>query len=155
LIDKIKKHPLTRALRIDKFTAIALESVFHEYIDEERAVRNIPVFKLINRNIQEIKTEAEKLYEKLLESIGQKCLMNVEECQSQIGGGSLPLERITSYSITFKPITMTTSHLEKRLRHIKTPIIGRVVNDLFIIDMRTVLEGEEDQIYETFINIFN
>jgi L-seryl-tRNA(Ser) seleniumtransferase len=155
LIDKIKKHPLTRALRIDKFTAIALESVFHEYIDEERAVKNIPVLKLINRNIQEIKTEAEKLCEKLLESIGQKCLMNVEECESQIGGGSLPLERIKSYSITFKPITMTTAHLEKQLRHIKTPIIGRVVNDLFIIDLRTVLEGEADQIYETFINIFN
>lgn len=155
LIDKIKKHPLTRALRIDKFTAIALESVFHEYIDEERAVKNVPVLKLINKNIQEIKTEAEKLYEKLFESIGQKCIMNVEECESQIGGGSLPLERIKSYSITFKPITMSTSHLEKQLRHIKTPIIGRVVNDLFIIDMRTVLEGEDDQLYETFINIFN
>lgn len=155
LIDKIKKHPLTRALRIDKFTAIALESVFHEYINEENAVKNVPVLKLINRNIQEIKLEAEKLYEKLVPEIGKSCLLNIEECQSQIGGGSLPLERIKSFAVSFKPLTMTTSHLEKQLRKLKTPIIGRVVNDLFIIDMRTVLEGEADQIYETFINIFN
>lgn len=155
LIDKIKKHPLTRALRIDKFTAIALESVFHEYIDEERAVKNIPVLKLINKNKQEIKTAAEKLYEKLYPVMGKSCQMNIEECESQIGGGSLPLERIDSFSISFKPLTMTTSHLEKQLRHLKTPIIGRIVNDNFIIDMRTVLEGEEDKIYETFLNIFN
>lgn len=155
LIDKIKKHPLTRALRIDKFTAIALESVFHEYVDEENAVKNIPVLNLINRNILDIKAEAEKLYERLVPQIGKNCQITIEECQSQIGGGSLPLERINSYSISFKPSTMSTSHLEKQLRHIKTPIIGRVVNDCFIIDMRTVLEGEADQIYETFINIFN
>lgn len=154
-IEKIKKHPLTRALRIDKFTAIALESVFHEYVDEDRAVKNVPVLKLINKNILEIKSEAEKLYEKLNSQIGKSCLMAVEECQSQIGGGSLPLERINSFSVSFKPLTMTTSHLEKRLRHINTPIIGRVVNDVFIIDMRTVLEGEAYKIYETFINIFN
>lgn len=153
LIDKIKKHPLTRALRIDKFTAIALEAVFHEYIDEERAVKNVPVLKLINRNIEDIKIQAEELYNKLYPVISDSCNMNIESCESQIGGGSLPLERIESIALSFKPKTMTTAYLEKYLRHLETPIIGRVVNDSFIIDLRTVLEGQIDLIYESLKNI--
>ena len=153
LIEKIKKHPLTRALRIDKFTAIALESVFHEYINEERALENVPVIKLINRNIEEIRKQAEELYNKLNVAVGKNCIINIEECESQIGGGSLPLERIKSCSLSFKPKTMTTASFEKKLRHIETPVIGRVINDNFIIDLRTVLEGELNIIYESIKDI--
>ncbi|MDW5299730.1 MAG: L-seryl-tRNA(Sec) selenium transferase [Sedimentibacter sp.] len=154
LIDKIKKHPLTRALRIDKFTAIALEAVFHEYIDEERAVKNLPVLKLINRGIKDIKIQAEELYNELYPVIKDSCDISIESCESQIGGGSLPLERIDSLAVYFKPKTMTTAHLEKQLRHLETPIIGRIVNDSFIIDLRTVLEGEINLICESLKNIF-
>ena len=154
LIDKIKKHPLTRALRIDKFTAIALESVFHEYINEEKAVKNIPVLKLINKSVEDIKTQAVALYDKLIYEIGNHCEVKIESCESQIGGGSLPLERINSFCLTFKPLYISTAALEKQLRYIKTPVIGRVINDNFIIDMRTVLEGEDEIILNTFKNIF-
>jgi len=154
LIDKIKKHPLTRALRIDKFTAIVLESVFHEYIDIDEAVKNVPVLKIINKSNEDIKSQAEELYNKLYPVISDTCDMSVERCQSQIGGGSLPLERIDSFSLSFKPKVMTTASLEKYLRYLETPIIGRVVNDNLIIDLRTVLEGETDLIYESLKNIF-
>ena len=98
-IDKIKKHPLNRALRIDKFTAAVLESVFHEYIDEERAVKNIPVLNMINRNAEDIRICAEKLSDKLKE-FADFLEINTEECLSQIGGGSLPLERIKTRSFS-------------------------------------------------------
>lgn len=154
LIDKIKKHPLTRALRIDKFTAIALECVFHEYIDEKRAVKNIPVLNLINRSIDDIKSHAETLHKRLTAEVGDHCEITVEGCESQIGGGSLPLERINSFALSIRPLNMTTAALEKQLRHMETPVVGRVVNDFFIIDLRTVLEGEEEIILEVFKNIF-
>lgn len=154
LIDKIKKHPLTRALRIDKFTAIALECVFHEYIDEERAVKNIPVLNLINRSIDEIKNHAEVLQERLAAEIGEHCKITIEGCESQIGGGSLPLERINSFALSVRPLNITTAALEKQLRYMETPVVGRVVNDFFLIDLRTVLEGEEEIILEAFKNIF-
>lgn len=154
LIDKIKKHPLTRALRIDKFTAIALECVFHEYIDEERAVKNIPVLKLINRSIDDIKNHAEMLYKRLKYEVGGKCEIRLESCESQIGGGSLPLERIQSFAVLIKPTNMTTASLENQMRHMETPVIGRVVNDFFLIDLRTVLEGQEEIVLEAFKNIF-
>lgn len=154
LIDKIKKHPLTRALRIDKFTAIALECVFHEYIDEERAMKNIPVLNLINRSIDGIKMHAEVLYKRLNSEVGGKCEIRLESCESQIGGGSLPLERIESFALLIKPFNMTTAALEKQMRHMETPVVGRVENDFFLIDLRTVLEGEEEIILEAFKNVF-
>lgn len=154
LIDKIKKHPLTRALRIDKFTAIALECVFHDYIDENKAVNNIPVLKLINLECEEIKKQADMLQKKLVSEIGVCCEIMIEGCESQIGGGSLPLERIESFALMFKPLTMTTASLEKQLRHMDTPIVGRIVNDYFLIDLRTVLEGEDEIILEAFRKIF-
>jgi len=154
LIDKIKKHPLTRALRIDKFTAIALECVFHECIDEKRAVKNIPVLNLINRNIDDIKSQAEALHKRLTAEVGEYCEITVEGCESQIGGGSLPLERINSFALSIRPLNMTTAALEKQLRYMETPVVGRVVNDFFLIDLRTVLEGEEEIILKVFKNIF-
>ncbi|MDD4437933.1 MAG: L-seryl-tRNA(Sec) selenium transferase [Tissierellia bacterium] len=152
-IDKIKKHPLNRALRIDKFTAAVLESVFHEYIDEERAMENIPVLKMINMNIEDIKINAEKLLLKL-EDFSEFQDINIEECLSQIGGGALPLERMKSYAVSIKPKTMSCANFERELRNSEVPIIGRVVNDTFYIDLRTVLEGEEQTIYDGIKNLF-
>jgi L-seryl-tRNA(Ser) seleniumtransferase len=154
LINKIKKHPLTRALRIDKFTAIALECVFHDYIDENKAVKNIPVLKLINKEYEEIKKQADIMLKKLVMEIGANCEIKIEGCESQIGGGSLPLERIESFALMFKPLSMTTASLEKQLRHMDTPIVGRIVNDYFLIDLRTVLEGEDEIILQAFRKIF-
>jgi L-seryl-tRNA(Ser) seleniumtransferase len=154
LINKIKKHPLTRALRIDKFTAIALECVFHDYIDENKAVKNIPVLKLINRENVEIKKQADTMLKILAEEIGVNCEIKIEGCESQIGGGSLPLERIESFALMFKPLSMTTASLEKQLRHMDTPIVGRIVNDYFLVDLRTVLEGEDEIILQAFRKIF-
>ncbi|MGD9568506.1 MAG: L-seryl-tRNA(Sec) selenium transferase [Sedimentibacter sp.] len=153
LIEKIKKHPLTRALRIDKFTAIALECVFHDYMDEDNAVKDIPVLKLINKSCEELKKQAELLYNNLYHEIGTKCEIKIDDCESQIGGGSLPLERIDSIALMFKPLTMSTAALEKELRHLGTPVIGRVVNDYFLIDLRTVLQGEDEIIFKAFKNI--
>jgi L-seryl-tRNA(Sec) selenium transferase len=152
-IDKIKKHPLNRALRIDKFTAAVLESIFHEYIDEKRAVKNIPVLKMINLNIEDIKIRAEKLLAKL-EDMFEYLDIGVEECLSQIGGGALPLERMKSYAVSIKPKTMSCAKFERELRNSDVPIIGRVVNDTFYIDIRTVLEGEEQIIYDEIKNLF-
>jgi len=152
-IDKIQKHPLNRALRIDKFTAAVLESIFHEYIDEKRAIKNIPVLKMINLNIEDIKIRAEKLLAKL-EDMSEYLDFGVEECLSQIGGGALPLERMKSYAVSIKPKTMSCAKFERELRNSDVPIIGRVVNDTFYIDIRTVLEGEEQIIYDEIKNLF-
>ncbi|QSX06964.1 L-seryl-tRNA(Sec) selenium transferase [Sedimentibacter sp. zth1] len=153
LINKMKKNPLTRAMRIDKFTATALEAVFHEYLDEESAIKNIPVLSMITRDIKEIEKQAESLMTKL-SGCKEKATIEIEDCLSQIGGGSLPLERIKSKCISIKPNSITTQIFENRLRNSQIPVIIRIANDKAIIDMRTIATNEIEILSQTIKNAF-
>ena len=164
-IDLMKKNQLTRALRIDKFTASALEVVLREYLSEERAVQNIPALRMITKKAEEVEQDAKK-FRRLLKRAELPAEIDIEECESQIGGGSLPLERIRSTAVTIRPLKITTPELEERLRHLPVPVTGRTANDRILLDMRTfdgqftnyfvkilkelnVLEKEGNQ-YETY-----
>ena len=151
-IDKMKKNPLTRAFRIDKFTATILEMIFHEYLNEEDAIKNIPVLSLITKDIKEIEESANKLYEKLSD-IKDVANVEIEDTLSQIGGGSLPAERIKSKCVTIMPKNISTSALEEKLRQGENPVIGRISDDKLILDMRTVLEDEIDILSQKIIGI--
>lgn len=151
-IDNMKKNPLTRAFRIDKFTATILEMIFHEYLNEEDAIKNIPVLSLITKDIKEIEESTNKLYEKLnnLKDIAD---INIEDTLSQIGGGSLPTERIKSKCISIIPKNISTATLEEKLRLGENPVVGRISENKLILDMRTVLENEIDILSEKIIDV--
>lgn len=136
-IDMMKKNQLTRALRIDKFTATALELVLQEYLSEEKAVRNIPVLRMITKTPDEVTEEAEYLCE-MLKKAGLPARIEMEPCESQIGGGSLPLERIPSMAVAIHPEKISVTELEERMRRLSVPIIPRTVNDTVILDVRTI-----------------
>lgn len=136
-IDQMKKNQLTRALRIDKFTAATLEVVLQEYLSEEKAIQNIPALRMITKEIEEITRDAQEL-EALLQQAELPAQIQMEPCESQIGGGSLPLERIPSMAVTIHPEKITTAELELRLRHMSIPMIVRTMNDKIVIDVRTV-----------------
>lgn len=136
-IDKMKKNPLTRALRIDKFTAAALEVVLKEYLSEERAIKNLPVLQMITKPLAEVDKEARKL-KRFLKTLELDVELGMEKCESQIGGGSLPLERIPSVAVTMKPNKISTAELEERMRFLEIPIIPRTVNDKILMDVRCI-----------------
>lgn len=151
-IDKMKKNPLTRAFRIDKFTATILEMIFHEYLNEEDAIKNIPVLSLITKDLKEIEKNANALFNKI-ENLENVADINVEDTFSQIGGGSLPAERIKSKSVTIMPKNISTQSLEAKLRAGKNPVVGRISEEKLILDMRTVLENEIDILAQKLIDI--
>ena len=151
-IDKMKKNPLTRAFRIDKFTATILEMIFHEYLNEEDAIKNIPVLSLITKDLKEIEKNANDLFNKI-ENLENVADINVEDTLSQIGGGSLPAERIKSKSVTIMPKNISTQSLEAKLRAGKNPVVGRISEEKLILDMRTVLEDEIDILAQKLIDI--
>lgn len=151
-IDKMKKNPLTRAFRIDKFTATILEMIFHEYLNEEDAIKNITVLSLITKDIKEIEESANKLYEKL-NDLKDVADVNIEDTLSQIGGGSLPAERIKSKCVTIMPKNISTASLEEKLRIGENPVVGRISEDKLILDMRTVLEDEIDILSQKIIDV--
>lgn len=136
-IDKMKKNQLMRALRIDKFTASTLEIVLKEYLSKERAVQNIPVLRMITKSFDEVTKEARRL-RRLLSRLSLNAEICLEQCDSQIGGGSLPLERIPSMAVTIRPIGMTTAELEECMRFLPVPIIPRTMNDKIFLDVRTI-----------------
>lgn len=146
-IAKIKKHPMTRALRIDKFTAGALELTLQDYISEERAISNIPVLRMLTRTPYEIGESAAALAAKLK---GLDADIAVEDCESQVGGGSMPLARLASKAVTVKPRSISTAALEERLRFLPLPIVGRVYDDRVALDVRTIEDGLFDKIAEGF-----
>lgn len=138
-IDMMKKNQLTRALRIDKFTATALELVLQEYLSEENAVKKIPVLRMITRSLEDVEKAARRL-KRMLERKGLKADISLQKCESQIGGGSLPLERIPSMAVGIRPKELSVTELEIEMRHLDIPIIPRTVNDMILMDVRTIDE---------------
>lgn len=136
-IDMMKKNQLTRALRIDKFTAATLELVLQEYLSEEKAVQNIPVLRMITKPLEEITKEARTLG-RMLNRVHLPAKIEVISCESQIGGGSLPLERIPSMAVTIRPEKISVAELEERMRHLPVPVIPRTFNDRVVLDVRTM-----------------
>ena len=136
-IDRMKKNQLTRALRIDKFTATALELVLQEYLSEENAMKNIPVLRMITEPKEEMEKKAKNLV-RMLRRTGFAARFQVMPCESQIGGGSLPLERIPSYAAAISPEEMSVPELEEKMRHLPVPIIPRTANDTILLDVRTI-----------------
>ena len=136
-IDQMKKNQLTRALRIDKFTAAALELVLKEYLSEETAIRNVPVLRMITKPLEEIEKEAKSLV-RMLRRSGFSGHFQVVPCDSQIGGGSLPLERIPSFAAAVRPEKISVPKLEEKMRHLEIPIIPRTANDMILLDVRTI-----------------
>lgn len=151
-IDKMKKNPLTRAFRIDKFTATILEMIFKEYLNEEDAIKNIPTLFLITRDLKEIEKNANALYEKL-DILKDVAIINIEDTLSQIGGGSLPMERLNSKCVSITPKNISTASLEEKLRLNENPVVGRISDNKLIIDMRTILDDEIDILSKKLINI--
>ncbi|MCP1102887.1 L-seryl-tRNA(Sec) selenium transferase [Aequitasia blattaphilus] len=138
-IDQMKKNQLTRALRIDKFTATALELTLLEYLSEENVVKNIPVLEMITMPYEVVEKKAKKLLRELKKQNmpGDYKLCG---CESQIGGGSLPLERLKSAGVSIASEGISAAEIETRLRKLPIPIIVRIVNDEILIDVRCIEE---------------
>lgn len=141
LIEKLEYHPLMRAIRLDKCTIAALAATFREYLDEERAVKNIPVLRMIARPLKELKIQAESLAE-YLKDCEKWAKIQVEESQSMVGGGSLPGECLASYAVTLQPKNKSCEALLEIMRHFDVPVIAHIKNNKVWLDMRTINEAE-------------
>lgn len=140
-IARMKRHPLTRALRVDKFTVTALELVLLEYLKKESVARNVPVLRMISEKEPSVRARAEKLAD-MLRRRELRADIAVAPCQSQVGGGSLPLERLESAAVTLDPWQMSADALEHAMLALPVPIVPRVAEDKVLLDMRTVAEDE-------------
>jgi len=141
-VDRIKKNPMARVLRIDKLTLAALESVLSLYNDFDNAVEIIPTLRMLTVPLPVIEERAMKLF-RMLEDIGNPGLkIRLMDMSSRAGGGSLPLLQLPSKCIGLNLENYSPNSLETFMRKNDPPVIGRIEDDTFIIDLRTVHDDE-------------
>lgn len=146
-IERIRKNPLARAVRIDKFTLSALEATLRLYLDEEKASKEIPTLRMLTQPLEDIKRRAKKIERLLKKFSGSQFKVKVEQDFSQTGGGSLPLVKLPTFVVVLSPITahgslLTVNDLEERLRKSGHPVIARIKDDSLQLDARTIQDGE-------------
>jgi len=149
-IDRIKGNPLTRALRIDKMTLAALEATLQLYRDERRAVEQIPTLAMLTMPLKATKVRAAELKSRLDAFTGAGLTVELIEAASRAGGGSLPLLNLPSCCVGVRVEGMSANGIERRLRNGTPPVIGRIENDRFIMDPRTLQEEELEIIEKAF-----
>jgi L-seryl-tRNA(Ser) seleniumtransferase len=153
IVDQIKQNPLARALRLDKMTLAALESTLRLYRDEEKAVRMIPTLRMLTMNIGDIETRAAHLAEDL-KNIGKSRLeITIIERSSRAGGGALPLLELPSRCLAIRVKGMSANALEKSMRENDPPVIGRIEDDAYTMDPRTLRDEDMPIIQRAFENI--
>jgi L-seryl-tRNA(Ser) seleniumtransferase len=140
-IEKIQKNPMTRAMRIDKLTLAGFEATLMEYIDEEKAVENIPTLRMLLQKPEEIKERANKIAKRLKKEM-KEVHINVMGDSSRAGGGALPEVDLPTYVVSIKSDEISVNELEERLRKGNPPIIARIKEDSLIIDARTVRDAD-------------
>ena len=142
IIDAIKKNPMARALRIDKLTLAALEATLRLYQNPKTVFETVPTLRLIDRSLTEIKDCAEKIC-KSFKSFNLKNLnIDIVKRNSKIGGGALPLQKLPSYCISIVSDFVSPDKIDKYFRSQTPPIVGRIENDQFLLDCRTILSDE-------------
>ncbi len=154
VISEIKRNPLNRALRIDKFTLSSLESVLREYFDLSLAIKNIPTLSMLTIASTELKKRAQRIQRLLKRRIEAQCAIKIVPTSSRVGGGALPEFGIDSWAVDLEPLHMKLSVFEKRLRKLPIPLIGRIENDRFLLDIRTVQDREITDLVSLLTDFF-
>lgn len=144
-IDKMKKHPLARALRVDKMTLAAMEATFFEYLDMDTAKKNVPVLNMITVTEEELKTRANALVKTIMEKTDAYKL-DVTDCKDQVGGGSAPTVRLSGQAVAVFSDKIPAERLERLMRKAEIPVIVRVAHDEVLLSVRTIKESEFDAV---------
>ncbi|NLI11214.1 MAG: L-seryl-tRNA(Sec) selenium transferase [Peptococcaceae bacterium] len=137
-IEKMKKNPLTRAVRIDKMTAAALEATLREYLDEAAAIKEIPTLKMLTLPVDELEQKANELSAVLQSRTGEKAEIKVERGISAVGGGAMPLADLPTAVVAVSPLAMSAGDLQAGLRQGLPAVLGRVQEDRLLLDVRTI-----------------
>jgi len=141
LIERIARHPLARAVRIDKLTLAALEATLLCHADPEKARERIPVLRTLLQGDEIIKRRARKI-QLLIKRDVKNVQVSIEKDESQAGGGSLPGVYLPTYVITLKVKGMTAPTVEQRLRRGDIAVITRIRAGTVVIDARTIRDSE-------------
>ncbi|MEC7535702.1 MAG: L-seryl-tRNA(Sec) selenium transferase [Pseudomonadota bacterium] len=149
LIARLKNNPFKRAIRCDKMTLAALDTVLGFYENPERLAEEVPSIRLLSRKADDIRAQATRLAPAVAKAYAGHAMVEVVDCMSQIGSGALPVEALPSAALALSPDSpnkkgrgRVLKRLATELRNLSVPVIGRIEDDRLLLDVRC-LEDEE------------
>lgn len=148
LIERLKKNSYARAFRIDKMSIAVMEEIFRYYLEESRAIKEIPILKMLTEKADKVLERAKKLREFLKE---REIETEIIKTSALVGGGAMPDEKIESYGIVFKG---EAEILERKFRNSSISMIGRIKDNNFLLDMKCIKEKDIEYIAEEAVKIF-
>jgi L-seryl-tRNA(Ser) seleniumtransferase len=149
IISQVRANPLNRALRIDKLTLAALESTLRLYLDEERALQEIPTLAMLTISRKELTLKARRLLRQIRSKVGDAVEAVIRDDNSQVGGGAYPLQELPTQVISIRSRTFSSNQLEERLRGQLPPVIARIHRDELLLDLRTIQDHEFPLLVQT------
>jgi L-seryl-tRNA(Ser) seleniumtransferase len=153
VVGALRKNPLNRALRPDKMTLAALEATLRLYLQEPRALAEIPTLRMLTRPVAELDRQARLLARRLRRRFGARLKVEVISSEARAGGGSLPQAPLPSRALALTVPPLAPQDLEARLRQAGTPVIGRVEHGVVLLDLRTLLPGDQEAIMAGLVEV--
>lgn len=142
LIERIRRHPLNRALRIDKLTLSGLEATLRLYMDPQNLAEKLPTLTFLATPLEVIEARAQRLKTLLEDSLPSSFVLEVMKDRSYVGGGALPLAEMPTAVVAVTHQGLSPVQLDERARGGYPPVVGRIKHDAFCLDLRTVREEE-------------
>ena len=153
LVQKVRRNPLARALRVDKLALAALEATLTLFLDEPTALREVPVLRLLCRELAQVAEQAEEIAAAVRRHAGgSQAQVTTVEGLSQMGSGSLPGQDLPTRLVSVSPSGMSAEELALRLRRHEPPVFARIQQDRVLVDPRTLLEGEGEIVVEALVS---
>ena len=146
LVDKIMRHPLARAVRVDKLTLAALTATLDLYLTQ--SVAELPIWNMLGASADAMAARATTWQRRLVE---RGIEVEVVPAESTVGGGSLPGERLPTTAVAITPRSGHAADLLRRLREHEPPVIGRIERERVLLDPRTVLPDEDDALLDAVV----
>ena len=153
-ISLIRENPLMRALRCDKLIFSALEATLKLYLDPGKRLKELPVFRMLLEPVSEQRRRIEKILNLLEDKIASSVHLKIEDGNSEIGSGALPLAKIPSMVLRIESETQSAIKVSAFFRKGQIPIIGYLKDKGFYLNFRTILENELQVISEKLQNLF-
>jgi L-seryl-tRNA(Ser) seleniumtransferase len=148
-IQKIEKDPLMRAFRLDKMTLAALEATLRLYLNEEEALREVPVLRLLSIPLEALRRRAEALTERLQAA---QLTASAREDSAFVGGGSLPDQALRTWVVEVEAAGVGDAELARRLRTGDPAVMGRLQGGKLLLDVRTVFPVQEEALVQAVMD---
>ena len=137
-IDRIKRNPVNRAVRIDKMTLAALEATLRLYLDMDEARRTVPTLKMVTASQDSLKSKARRLADAVRKALGESVQVALRKGFSRVGGGAFPEYDLPGTLVSVRVEGITADDLRGALLHTDPPLVARIEDDAFLLDPRTL-----------------